>query len=70
MRSARRPHRFHSYQQNGQQDEYEVRFDYGAFDPPKELHLVMKRFPKLHVEAFWDGAIFVEADLPERPRRD
>jgi hypothetical protein len=66
MRSARRPHRFHTYQQDG----YEIRFDHGAFDPPKELHLVMKRFPKPHVAAFWDGAIFVDADLPEHPRRE
>ncbi len=37
----------------------------GSFALPKELHLVMKRFPKTHVEAFWDGKIFVDADLPE-----
>ena len=61
MRSARRPHRFKIFEADG----FEVLFDPGKFDLPKELHLVMKRFPKTHVEAFWDGKIFVDADLPE-----
>jgi hypothetical protein len=61
MRSARRPHRFKEYPCEG----FELRFDHGKFPPPAELHLDLKRFPKKHIEAFWDGAIFVDADLPE-----
>lgn len=62
LRSARREHRFKRYPADG----FELRFDHGKFDPPEELHLVMKRFPKRRVDAFWDGKIFVDADLPER----
>jgi hypothetical protein len=62
MRSARRPHRFRAFEADG----FEVLFDPGKFDLPAELHLVLKRFPKQHVQAFWDGKIFVDADLPER----
>jgi hypothetical protein len=61
LRSARRPHRFHATQGDG----YEVKFDHGKFDAPQELHLVLKRFPKRRIDAFWDGKIFVDADLPE-----
>ena len=60
-RSARRPHRFKTYEAEG----FELLFDHGKFDPPEELHLVVKRFPKRHIDAFWDGIIFVDADLPE-----
>jgi hypothetical protein len=60
-RSARRPHRFKTYEAEG----FELLFDHGKFDPPQELHLVVKRFPKRHIDAFWDGIIFVDADLPE-----
>jgi hypothetical protein len=61
MRSARRPHRFKAFEADG----FELRFDHGKFDPPAELHLVVKRFPKRRIAAFWDGVIFVDADLPE-----
>ena len=61
MRSARRPHRFKSFSADG----FELRFDHGKFDAPAELHLVVKRFPKRRIAAFWDGVIFVDADLPE-----
>ena len=60
-RSARRPHRFKTYEAEG----FELLFDHGKFDPPDELHLVVKRFPKRHIDAFWNGIIFVDADLPE-----
>jgi hypothetical protein len=59
IRSARRPHRFRTYERDG----YKMLFDTGAFDPPEELHLVVKRFPKRHVEAFWNGAIFVDDEI-------
>jgi hypothetical protein len=61
MRSARRPHRFNTFDAEG----FTILFDHGKFPPPDELHLVLKRFPKRHIEAFWEGAIFVDADLPE-----
>jgi hypothetical protein len=60
-RSARRPHWFKTFEAEG----FELLFDHGKFDPPEELHLVVKRFPKRHIDAFWDGIIFVDADLPE-----
>lgn len=66
MRSARRPHRFNTFPADG----FTVLFDHGKFEPPEELHLVVKRFPKRHVEAFWDGALFVDADLPEAAPTD
>ena len=59
IRSALRPHRFRTYERDG----YKMLFDTGAFDPPEELHLVVKRFPKRHVEAFWNGAIFVDDEI-------
>jgi hypothetical protein len=60
-RSARRTHRFTEFPAVG----FELRCDFGKFDPPKELHLVARRYPA-RLEAFWDGAIFVTDDLPER----
>ena len=63
LKSARRPHRFTMYPVEGFD---ELLFDHGKFDPPEELHLVLKRFPKRRIDAFWDGKIFVDADLPER----
>jgi hypothetical protein len=65
MRSARRPHRFTQFGCDG----FRLLCDFGRFDPPAELHLVLKRFPARHVEAFWDGKIFVDADLPDEPVR-
>lgn len=63
LKSARRPHRFKAFPVEGFD---ELLFDHGKFDPPEELHLVLKRFPKRRIDAFWDGKIFVDADLPER----
>ena len=59
-RSARRSHRFTEFPADG----FELWCDFGKFDPPEELHLVLRRFPK-RLEAFWNGAIFVTDDLPE-----
>lgn len=61
LRSARRSHRFTEFDCDG----FRLLCDFGKFEPPAELHLALKRFPKRHVEAFWDGKIFVDADLPE-----
>ena len=61
MRSARRTHRFNEFESDG----FRLLCDFGKFDPPTELHLELKRFPKRRVEAYWDGKIFVDADLPE-----
>jgi hypothetical protein len=60
MRSARRPHRFRSFEADG----FDVRLDPGRLQPPAELHLELKRFPKRRVDAFWNGAIFVGEDIP------
>ena len=59
LKSARRPHKFRSFPAEG----YELLMDTGAFDPPQELHLVMKRFPKRRVDAFWNGQIFVDDEI-------
>lgn len=61
LRSARRPHRFETFEGDG----YRILFDHGKFDAPAELHLELKRFPRRRIDAFWDGKIFVDADLPE-----
>ena len=42
MRSARRPHRFKSFEADG----FELLFDHGRFDPPKELHLELEEVPQ------------------------
>ena len=63
IRSARRPHRFTAFEGDG----YTLLFDHGKFAAPNELHLELKRFPKRRIDAFWDGKIFVDADLPEEP---
>jgi hypothetical protein len=60
FRSARRPHRFRTYPAEG----FEVLFDRGKLEVPEELHLVLRRFPKPRVDAFWNGAIFAGEDVP------
>ena len=60
LRSARRPHRFKTFDGDG----CTILFDHGKFNAPDELHLEFKRFPRRRVDAFWDGKIFVDADLP------
>lgn len=60
LRSARRAHRF----RNVPHGAFEIALDPGTFDPPEELHLVVKRFPKPRVDAFWNGAIFVDDEMP------
>jgi hypothetical protein len=60
LRSARRAHRFKTFEGDG----YLLLFDHGKFPAPDELHLELKRFPKTRVDAFWDGKVFVDADLP------
>lgn len=64
MRSARRSHRFTSFECPG----FRLLCDFGKFEPPAELHLEMKRFPR----RMWKRsgtARFVDADLPEEPIR-
>jgi hypothetical protein len=65
MRSARRPHRFTPVDGDG----YELLLDIGTFEMPDELHLVYKRWPKPHVDAYWNGAIFVGDDIPPMGER-
>ena len=60
MRSARRPHRFRAFEGSG----YDLLLDAGTFELPEELHLVFKRWPRAHVDAYWNGAIFVGDDIP------
>jgi hypothetical protein len=60
LRAARRPHRFHTFEDDG----YTVQLAYGTFGEPEELHLELKRFPKRRVEAYWNGAVFVGHDIP------
>jgi len=65
MRSARRPHRFAPVEADG----YELLLDIGTFAMPEELHLVYKRWPREHVDAFYNGAIFVGDDIPPMGER-
>lgn len=59
MRSAQLPHRFTSYQADG----FEVLGSFGRYGEPREVHLTLARFPKKHLKAFWNGAVFVGDDL-------
>lgn len=60
LRSARRPHRFRTYPVQ----DVDILLDAGRLEPPQELHLELKRFPRRRVEAYWNGAIFVGEDIP------
>jgi hypothetical protein len=60
LRAARRRHVFHRFESEG----FEVHFEYGRLGPPEELHLELKRWPKRHVEAYWNGAVFAGDDIP------
>lgn len=60
MRSARRPHRFRSFQADG----FEVLLDSGRLAPPEELHLELKGWPRKKVRAYWNGFEFVGEDVP------
>jgi hypothetical protein len=60
MRSARKPHRFQSFQADG----FELLFDPGRMAPPKELHLDLKGRRKKRVMAYWNGFIFAGEDVP------
>ena len=61
-RASRRPHRFRSLQTEG----VELHYDFGAMDPPEELHLDVKGWRKgtRRLEAYWNGVIFVGPDVP------
>ncbi len=58
MKSARRPHRFRSFEAEG----IEVFLDPGRIDPPAELQLDIVGWPKKKVRAYWNGSVFVEED--------
>lgn len=60
LKSARRAHRFLEVAGDG----FEVLFDHGRLIPPQELHLVLRRFPRTKVVAFWNGARFAGEDVP------
>jgi hypothetical protein len=61
-RSSRRPHRFRSVADGA----ITLHYDFGNLDPPAELHLDRKGWrPGSHrLEAYWNGSIFVDPDLP------
>jgi hypothetical protein len=62
MRSARLPHRFTGYAADG----FELLCSFGRYGEPREVHLTLARFPKKHLKAFWNGAVFVGDDLRGR----
>jgi hypothetical protein len=63
MRSSKLAHRFRSFDA----DDFEVLFSSGRYGTPDELHLELVRFPRKHVKAYWNGAVFVGDDIrPER----
>ena len=61
-RSSRRPHRFHTVPSG----DLTVHADWGALDPPEELHLDVKGWRRRtrRLEAYWNGCIFAGADVP------
>lgn len=61
-RASRRSHRFKALDAEG----ITVHYDFGRMEEPKELHLDRKGLRKRthRVEAFWNGSIFIDADLP------
>jgi hypothetical protein len=66
-RSSRRPHRFATIEAEG----IEVHYDWGRLDPPDELLLELKGIVNKHLEAYWDGCVFVDqaAPMPGLPDR-
>lgn len=38
---------------------FELWFDPGSHEPPRELHLDAKGWRRRRVEAYWDGCVFV-----------
>ena len=65
-RASRRPHGFRSVEANG----LTVHYDFGAQDPPEELHLGRKGWRKgtRRLEAYWNGCVFVGPDVPALSR--
>jgi hypothetical protein len=65
MRSARLPHRFTSHEAEG----FDVLCSFGRYGEPEELHLELARFPRRHLKAYWNGAVFVGDDIPPMGER-
>jgi hypothetical protein len=61
-RSSRRPHRFSTIQGEG----VTVHADWGALDPPEEVHFDIKGWRKRtrRLEAYWNGCVFAGDDVP------
>ena len=61
-RSSRRPHRFREIDAGS----FRLHVDLGRKDPPEELHLDRKGWRKgtWRLEAYWNGCVFVDDDLP------
>lgn len=63
MRSSRLAHQFTSFEADG----LEVLLSGGRYGTPDELHLELARWPKRHVKAYWNGAVFVGDDIRRDP---
>ena len=42
---------------------------FGRYGEPAELHLELARFPRRHLKAYWNGAVFVGDDIPPMGER-
>lgn len=64
-RFTRGSRHFHEFKQLESQT-ITVHYDFGRMGEPEELHLDRKGIRKRtrRIEAFWNGCIFVDADLP------
>jgi hypothetical protein len=65
MRSARLPHQFTTYDADG----FDVLCSFGRYGEPEELHFELARFPRRHLKAYWNGAVFVGEDIPPMGER-
>jgi hypothetical protein len=66
-RSSKRPHRFKQTKGEG----IEVNYDFARLDPPEELHFDAKGWGrKKHLEAYWNGCVFVGEDIPPPEKWD
>ena len=64
-RSSRQPHRFKVLEVDG----IELHYDWGRLDPPDEVHLDLKGWANMRLEAYWNGCVFVD-DAPMMPPLD
>jgi hypothetical protein len=59
-RASRRPHTFEEVNAG----EFVLHFDHGRLDPPELLQIDLKGWRNKRIEAYWNGCVFVDDDVP------